>query len=391
MASRWLPTVAQDSFAARIFLSFLATAGFFYVNIMAALVSGLIDALHFSASDAGLVASLNVYGAALGALCVVFLVTRWHWRRMAFVLLLGLMTADAASMFVADAHPLMALRFAHGLLGGALVGLTYSVIARTHEPDRTFGVLLIVQFGLGGVAIAVLPPLVPQFGTHALFLVLVTFSAVAMVMMQFLGEYRVVAPLAMPGQEARAKPLGWPLVLTLLVVFLFQAGNMGLAAYVIEIGRAAGLETGETSTALGASTWLGMLGGVVVVLMPRRFGRLWPLMVGIALTAMGSWALRWSGSLAVYFVANSLVAITWALCIAYLLGMCAQLRSDGRIAVLGGFVSKLGLASGPAACAWAVKYFAYGPIINVSAALIVASGVLCLWPALMLDRARRLA
>lgn len=377
--------VAPNSMAARIFLSFLATAGFFYVNIMAALVSGLIDALHFDATDAGLIGSCNVYGAAAGALLVVLIVTRVPWRRAAMPLLLALIVMDATSMLLRDAHALMALRFCHGLAGGALVGLTYSIIARMEAPDRTFGVLLIVQFGLGGLAIWFLPPLVPRFGTAALFCVLIAFSLVAMLMMRFLGEYPK-APDVLPARPSR---VGGALVLILLTVFLFQGANMGLAAYVLEIGRDAGLETAEVSAALGVATWLGILGGAIVVILPARLGRLWPLMSGIFLTAAGAWALRWSESLTVYFLANVVVAVTWALCIAYLLGMCAQLKTDGRMAVLGGFVSKMGLASGPAACALALRHVGYPVLIDVSAALILVSGVLCLAPALALDRTRR--
>lgn len=375
--------VAANSLAARVFLSFLATAGFFYVNIMAALVSGLIDALHFDASEAGLIASCNVYGAAAGALVVVFFVTGIPWRRLAVALLCALMTMDAVSIFLRDAHALMGLRFCHGLAGGALVGLTYSLVARMQAPDRTFGVLLVVQFGLGGLAIALLPPLVPQFGTAALFCVLMAFSATALVMMQFLGDYPVAPPAARVAGGGRP---GAALLLTLLTVFVFQGANMGLAAYVIEIGREAGLTTSEASSALGVGTWLGMLGGALVVVLPARFGRTWPLMIGIVLTAAGCWMLHWSASLAVYFVANAVVSITWALCIAYLLGMCAQLQADGRIAVLGGFVSKMGLASGPAACAYALKFTGYPVLIDVSSALLIVSGVLCLVPALALDR-----
>jgi len=47
--------LAPDSNLARIFLAFLATAGLFYVNIMPALVSGLIDGLGFSNQQAGYV------------------------------------------------------------------------------------------------------------------------------------------------------------------------------------------------------------------------------------------------------------------------------------------------------------------------------------------------
>lgn len=379
--------VEPNSFAARLFLSFLATAGFFYINIMAAMVTGLIDALNFDASDAGLVAACNVYGAATGALVIVFFVTRFAWRPLAMALLTALMLMDVASIFVRDAHSLMALRFAHGFVGGSLVGLTYSIVARMQSPDRTFGVLLAVQYGLGGLAIALLPPLVSNFGMGVLFCVLIAFSAVAFVMMQFLPGYSTETP-ALDARSGTGRP-GVALVLTLATVFVFQAANMGLAAYVIEIGRDAGLTTEQASSALGIGTWLGMLGGVLVVVLPSRLGRTGPLMLGILLTAAGSWALHWSASLTAYFVANALVSVTWSMCMACLLGMCAQLKADGRIAVLGGFVSKMGLASGPFACAYALQFTGYPVLINVSSALLVGTALLCIVPALALDRSSR--
>ena len=52
--------------------------------------------------------------------------------------------------------PLIALRLLHGISGGLLVGLTYGLIARIAAPERTFGILLAVQFGLGGLGVALL-------------------------------------------------------------------------------------------------------------------------------------------------------------------------------------------------------------------------------------------
>lgn len=378
--------VAPHGMLARIFLSFLATAGFFYVNIMPALVSGLIDGLGFSAREAGLVSAANVYGAAAGALLIVFVVGRVHWRPVASGLLAALMLFDIVSMTMREAQPLMVIRFLHGFVGGVLVGLTYSIIARTQDPDRTFGVLLVVQFGLGGVGILVLPPLVPLVGVQVLFIALIAFALTALVMMRFLDDY---PPAAAPAAATAVTQVPrWPLVLTLLCVFLFQAANMGLSAFIIEIARAEGLTTAQSGPALAVANWLGIVGAGIVVVVSARFGRTAPLMAGIVLTAIGSWFLHMSESTLVYFLANAVVAITWAMVIAYLLGMCAQLRSDGRIAVIGGFVSKLGLASGPAAFAWFVQGDNYSPLIDVSVVALVVCGVACLAPTKWLDRRR---
>src|SRR3546814_7899330 len=61
-------------------LALVATAGFFYVNIMAAIVDGLITGLGFSNAQAGTVGAANIYGASVGSLLAVLLVRRLRWR-----------------------------------------------------------------------------------------------------------------------------------------------------------------------------------------------------------------------------------------------------------------------------------------------------------------------
>ncbi len=157
-----LRKAAPDGEVARVLLAFLATAGIFYVNIMPALVDGLVQGAGFSNRQAGLVGSSNVYGAAIGALIAVFIVKKIQWRTWAYALLAALIALDLLSMLVHRFEPLLVMRFLHGTMGGMLVGIGFAVMSRTAQADRTFGYLLVVQFGLGGLGLAVLPPLVPR-------------------------------------------------------------------------------------------------------------------------------------------------------------------------------------------------------------------------------------
>jgi MFS transporter, DHA1 family, inner membrane transport protein len=381
--ARRFPTAAPDGLVAAVLLSFLATAGFFYVNIMAALVAGLVDGLGFSAGDAGRVGSLNIYGAAAGALVAVALVARIAWRPFAACALLALIAIDAASIFVTTPHPLMAMRFLHGMVGGMLVGVSYGVFARTRSPDRVFGMLLVVQYGLGGLGIMMLPKLVPVYGHGVLFGALMAFSAVTLLMLPFLDDYprgRIERPAAAGGIQ---KGL---LAAAVGSVFLFQAGNMGLAAYMLGLAKHAGIDAGYASTALGVATWIGIAGSGLVVAFGTRFGRTWPLLASAAITVLGTLAFHWSGSKLVYLVANCVTAITWSFAIAYLLGLCAAFDPSGRTAALGGFLSKMGLASGPFVAAWLLDFADYAMLINVSAVALVASVPAMLVPARALDR-----
>src|SRR5690606_27934923 len=125
-----------------------------------------------------------------------------------------------------------------------------------------------------------LPPLAPVYGTQVLFYALAAFSLVTLLMLPFLDDYPVdrVAGKSAPTAAAVVDKIRWgPLAATLVAVFLFQAGNMTLAAYIIGLGRDAGLETGFISNAIGWATWIGIAGCLLVVVVGVRFGR-WKLM-----------------------------------------------------------------------------------------------------------------
>jgi predicted MFS family arabinose efflux permease len=381
-----VPKVAPNGLVARLFLAFLATAGLFYVNIMPAIVSGLIEALQFSNQQAGSVASANMYGAAFGALLIVPFVRRMPWQWVALALLFTLVGIDLASMAIADPATLVAVRFAHGFVGGMLVGTGFSVMARTEQPDRSFGMLLVVQYGLGGLGVMLIPGLVPVFGTAVLFLALVAFSTVTLLMLAFLPAYAVDEQEQRARAAAHAGVRRLPLLLTIAALFLFQAANMGLYAYIIGLGEHYGLQLPFISGTLGVAAWLGLVGAALVVAMADRLGYLPSLVGGIALTVVGTWALFHSDLAWVWVVANCLVGITWAYTIAYLLGLMSRYDTTGQMAALGGFASKMGLASGPVAAAALLGQDDYGRVIWAAVLALLASLLAIVYPALLQRR-----
>ncbi len=352
---------------ARVFLAFLASAGLFYVNIMPTIVSGLIEALGFTNQQAGNVASANMYGAAAGALVIVFLVKRLNWQLAATAFLTMLIVIDFLSMKLTDPLVLVAVRFGHGFVGGMLVGTGFSLIARTVQPDRTFGVLLFVQFGFGGLGIMFIPEMVPTFGTPVLFYSLIAFSAATFAMLPFLPDYAVDHEEQAQAKLTAAPLLLVPLGLALATIFLFQGVNMGLFAFIIALGEHYALELDFISLSLGISNWLGLVGAALVVMIGDRFGYLKTVSAGIVITAIAIWALLYSNVPWIWVVANCTVGITWGFTISYLLGLASRFDMTGQMAALGGFASKMGLASGPVLTAWLLGEDNFSLIIWVCA------------------------
>lgn len=381
-----------DGELARILLAFLATAGIFYINIMPAIVDGLKEGLAFTNKQAGLVASANTYGAAVGALLVVFLVKHINWRKTSYILLVALISIDLLCMFLTNANTMIVVRTLYGLCGGALVGIGFSVMSRTSEVSRTFGYLLTIQFGLGGLGIIYLPELVPVYGTKALFLSLASFGVVTLMMLPFLAAYP--APDHSDRKAAKLIP-SIPAVFALLATFLFQAANMAIYAYSIGIGKFAGLEPSFVTTSLGIGAWIAIGGAVLVIIMSTRLGRLRPVSIAILITAIATWALHYSDVnpnswfSSVFWLANVVIAITWAFTISYLLSMCAEFDKTGQMAALGGFASKMGLASGPFVAAYVVGENNYALIITAATVGLILCMFAAISPSKVLDAAEQ--
>jgi len=386
------PKVARNSMTARVFLAFLTTAGLFYVNIMPTIVSGLKEALNFTNQEAGNVGSANMYGAAVGALLIVFLVKRINWQLAATLFLTVLISIDLASTQLTNPQTMIVVRFLHGFFGGMLVGLGFSLIGRTSQPDRTFGVLLFVQYGLGGLGIMFIPGLVPEFGTQILFYSLITFSVVTFLMMPFLPKYEVITDLsdeiALDSSTQHSSPrlLKLPIILTLTSIFLFQGANMGLFAFIIGLGEHYSLQLDFITTTLGIANWLGLAGAGLVIAIGSKFGYLRPLLAGIVITATTIWALLYSNVPWIWIVSNCMVGVTWAFTISYLLGLMSRFDASGQMSALGGFASKMGLASGPMVTAFVLGDDDYARVIYISAAIVLVTFISIWIPARMQDQ-----
>jgi predicted MFS family arabinose efflux permease len=380
------PKVSPNSMVARIFLAFLTSAGLYYVNIMPAIVSGLIEALGFTNQQAGNVASANMYGAAFGALVIVFFVKRLNWQLVSTAFLAGLILIDMVSIKLADPTVLTTVRFIHGFIGGMLIGIGFSLIARTIEPDRTFGVLLFVQYGFGGLGIMFIPGLVPHFGTQVLFYSLAAFTVVTFLMLPFLPDYAIENEEKGSSDASGPGVPKLPVILVLATIFLFQAANMGLFAFIIGLGEYYGLEMNFISTTLGIASWWGLAGAGLVILIGSRFGYLKSLLGGIGFTVLAIMALLYSDTPWIWIVSNCLIGITWAFVISYLLGLASRFDATGQMAAMGGFASKMGLASGPMVTAVLLGEDNYELIIIVGALVIAITALSCWIPSRVQDQ-----
>jgi DHA1 family inner membrane transport protein len=374
-------SLKPDGLTVAVILAILGTSGFNFLLIMAAIVSGLVDGLHISAGVAGRIASCNVYGMSAGAVIAVLIVRRVAWRPVVYALLCVLIGIDLSTTLIHNVGPLMLLRAVHGVCAGVLIGVSYGVFARSGMPDRCFGMLCAVQGCITGFGLMFLPRLVPIFGTAVLFIALAALSAIALLLVPLLPEFAIfkqpAAATASTGSwAAQLRPA---LLLVVLSIFFFQGGNMALAAYIIELGRANALSLEFITNSVGIAGWVGMLGALLVVIIGTRWGRTGPIAIGTVAAVITNAAFHASAWPIVYVAANIFSAMAWYFGVSYLFGLCAAFDRTGRSAAIASVASKLGYATGPFVASFLIGGGAaanYSSVVNLAVVSLCISATL---------------
>ena len=369
-------TFDQSSIIAAIFYSILATAGLFYVNLGGAFLSAFVDGLGVERDVAGFIVSANKYGAAFGALIATFLVKRLDWRKTVKLLFLCLIVFDLISTQISNPQTLILLRFIHGSIGGLSVGFGLSIIARTYNPDKIFGMLLVVQYSFGSLGIFAVPRLVDAYGYGAVFGTLISFTLMTLIILPYIPNVKSPLDKNSTNKNLLKIPLNSMLILALCALFLFQASNMGVADYAFELGKDIDLENSNISNILTIANLISISGGLLVYVLGTKYGRTIPLIIGISTASIFTFLLHYSENVSIYFLANTITGIAWGFTIPYLLGLCATFDLHGQMAALAGFISKMGLASGPLVGSLFIMTKGFSFIINIATISLLIAMIL---------------
>ncbi|WP_077399935.1 MFS transporter [Microbulbifer agarilyticus] len=348
---------ASNGWAASIFLAFLSSAGLYYVNIFPVIVDALMAGAGLSAEQAGQITFANTIGAVIGAFGVSWLIRHIpRWKRAAAILLCCSIGMDVLTIQLANLDLLIPLRLVHGILGGALVGLGFAVIARSGIAGRSYSMVLLVQYTGGAIGMGLLPALVVEHGTYVPFYALITFSVITLVMLPLVADYPLPSeptsesPTQSPSaahEQTKAPRSLLPIAITLFALFCFQFANMALFAFIFDLGKTYALPLGFISQTLFWANLIAISGAMLAAVTGQKYPLAKPLAAALVITLAGLLLFLLSDVRAMFIVANVVTGITWAFCVPYFLTIASRFDSAGQMGAFAGFASKLGLACGP--------------------------------------------
>jgi predicted MFS family arabinose efflux permease len=302
---------------------------------------------------AGPMARLSRTRAALAGAAVVFL-------------------ANVASAFVGSWEALMVMRFISGMGAGVAGAAGTAAAASTRDPERVYAAVTVTW----GLASAAEPTLIPYatvpLGTAGGYFCI---AASALLVMPLL--FWLIPPREAPGE--RPSLLAAPNRLLALVaisgLFIFEVGQGGVWTFIAQIGERSGLDEFQVGNVITGTGLAGLVGGVLATWLGGRFGRKWPIVIGLGLNVVAAVGLTLTSEHLTYIGLNWLWNAAYYFVVPYLMGALAAMDDLGRWVVASDGVWTLGDAVGPGLAGTLVEWGGYPPL----AGLALVAGLTCMF------------
>ena len=357
-----------------IYLSIIGAAVFI---VQPGFVQGLVEFYGFNEQQAGYIASAEIWGLALTTVVLAFGGHNYSWQRIFRLSIILFVLGNLASTTTDELYAFSILRFMTGLGSGGLVSLTFTIIGLTRLPDRNFGLLIMGVLTYGALGLWAFPAALALVGLKGIIIFFSIFGASGWLCLSHVpdsGEEHLQV-------EEDAVDLGNTFrVLAILAMFTYFFAQGVIWAYLFLIGLNGGVDEQGVANGLMISQFLGIAGAFVAAMAGRRFGRAWPLAIGVLGGAAVLAALFGEFTALVYAVTVCVYNFAWNMTHPYLLGAMASFDKHGRVVVYAVAAQMLGLAVGPAFAASLLGDGNYDRVIIAGMLLFALSYVLILIP-----------
>jgi len=330
---------------------------------------GLVGSLsRLDDQSLGYVASWDINAMAgtigLGA----FLVPRYNWKHLALLSLALMAAGNAWTANCQDYLPIVLSRLCAGGGEGLAIAVSFAALGSAPNPDRAFGIYLVVGQTVSAGILVLLPLLESGVGPSVIFVGYALLFAAASVLARWLPAR---SP-AMSSGIASAAPVDKRLAVAgLLGAFIYFIAQGAMWGYFDRIGAANGIDPAIVGQAMGISSFSGTGGALLAVILCSRVSRSWLLILSGVLSLASFWLLAGDVTVAALFAAGILFNFGWNAAMPLLSGLCSEADCRGRVVVAMGSIQTVGFGLGPALTAMLLTGRNYVPAAWMSTAMLV--------------------
>ncbi len=329
----------------------------------------LVDFGGFTDRSAGITAGFGAIGSVTIALICALTMHHLRLRRLAMAGIAVAALGNVGAALLHTQHELFyLLRGINAFAAGACYAAVMSCFARQQHSERSYGLFMMLQFGLAAVALYALPTYLPDMNATQMYLGFAALNLLGLALATALPDTAALAEgVSIRGSEWRLI-LSLPALAGLLALCAFEASNVSTDAYIERIAVFAGLSDAEIGTSLGIASLMGVPGAFAILWLSDRFGHARPVFVGIAVGAVSLYFTLHAQDFGSFLMWTSIHSVTWAFTLPYIQSLLADMDPGGAVVTAGGLASGAGGGLGPTAAALTVSSGDYSGVLWVGLA-----------------------
>ena len=132
----------------------------------------IADSLQLSPAQVGLVMSADIITMAAAMGITAFMIHKSNWRLLAVAALVVLLAGSLISIQANSYQAMILARLIAGIGEGMAVSVAFAIFGGTRNPDRQFGIYIVVILTLAATLLYFIPALLATGGKASVFAVI---------------------------------------------------------------------------------------------------------------------------------------------------------------------------------------------------------------------------
>jgi MFS family permease len=361
------------------------------VGLVPITIGVLVDGYGISLQLAGIYASIQIIAVSLAALAIAPIVGNFSNSRLAILgsslIVIGNLVAAISSTPTILVSALAVAGVGFGTVGAG----TNASVASAKEPEKLYASAILVYAIAGSTILFVLPMLYVGIAYPMYFVFHAVLNGLVMFLYPKLPSsqgsiVRVVTESLTSKFAQLVNARTVPLFAGSLAIWL----AMGIIWGVSErMGVHLGMSPQAAAYSLLASNIFGMAGSVLARIIGERYGRTKPLFLGSVILGLSFYWIGNAPFASIYVGSLIVFGVGYYYLLPYIMGVAAELDSDGKVAAFNGAMPAVSHIISPALGAYIAAEVSFGATGTTSFLVAVVAAFLFLPCTLYLDRAER--
>lgn len=346
----------------------------------------IIDEMGASTETAGVIETLEIIGTALAALVLSPFINRISWRRLAIIGSLIGATAQLISIYPGDFVAFTFFRMMAGIGSGFVLAATTAVIATSSNPDSYFGKAFAIQNFMFAILLSLLPfatfmGKLSYFSSLGFLLLILALLFIKFPKNEI--DRKLETSFSEKANDSNTAINWFSTSLLACIFFLFYMMTSGVYTYMERIGKEIGIAPENIGFYLGLCNLTGVLGAATTGWAASRFSRLYPMTVGMFITALSCMLVAYANSEIVFLMSSAIFGFLILFVSAYLMGMSSAIDPTGRISVAAYGILQISYSMGPAIYGKLVSLFGSYQSIGIPSFIGLSLASILLLPLLI--------